>query len=81
MLLVEFLHYRNSTGDVAVDHRYSPERDQSVVKRSDKRKLRLTLGQINQLRKQSEAHEFEMESELEFVKQMYGQPPAEPAPQ
>jgi hypothetical protein len=80
MLLVEFLHYRDSSGDVGIDHRYSPERDQSVVKRSDKRKLRLTLGQINQLRKQSEAHEFEKESEVEFIKQMYGPPPAEEQP-
>ena len=74
MLLVEFLNYRNDTNEVAIDHRYSPERDGSVVKRSDKRKLRLTLRQINQLRKQSEAHDFEKESEVEFVRQMYGQP-------
>jgi hypothetical protein len=78
MLLVEFLNYKNDSAEPGIDHRYSPERDQSMVKRSDKRKLRLTLGQINQLRKQSEAHEFEKESEVEFVKQMYGQP-AQPA--
>lgn len=74
MLLVEFLHYKNNSTNTGIDHRYSPERDESPVQRSDKRKLRLTLGQINQLRKQSEAHEFEKESEVEFVKQMYGQP-------
>ena len=62
---------------MSVDHRYSNERDSSVVKKSDKRKIKLTLRQINQLRQQSEAHEFEEESEKEFVRQMYGQPPAQ----
>jgi hypothetical protein len=52
-----------------------------VVKQKDTRKIRLTLRQINQLRQQSEAHEFESESEQEFVRQMYGQPPAEATPQ
>ena len=61
---------------MSVDHRYSNERDSSVLKKDDKRKIRLTLRQINQLRQQSEAHEFEEESEKEFVRQMYGQPPA-----
>jgi hypothetical protein len=37
------------------------------------------LGQINQLRKTSEAHILEQEQELQFVKIMYGAPP--PAPQ
>ena len=74
MLLIEFMHVKDSTGEFGKDHRYSPERDQSVLKKSDKRKLRLTLRQINQLRRQSEAHEFEHESELGFIRQMYGQP-------
>ena len=68
------MHVKDSTGEFGNDHRYSPERDQSVLKKSDKRKLRLTLRQINQLRRQSEAHEFEHESELGFIRQMYGQP-------
>jgi hypothetical protein len=45
-----------------------------VVKKSDTRKIRLTLRQINQLRQQSEAHEFEEQSEQEFIRQMYGTP-------
>jgi hypothetical protein len=44
------------------------------MKKSDTRKIRLTLRQINQLRHQTEAHEFEQESEAEFIKQMYGTP-------
>jgi hypothetical protein len=81
MLLIEFMHVKDSTGEFGNDHRYSPERDQSVLKKSDKRKLRLTLRQINQLRRQSEAHEFEHESELGFIRQMYGQPAQEATPE
>lgn len=79
MLLLEFIHFNDKTNDLSVDLRYRPEDDESVVKRRDTRKLKLTLRQINQLRHQTEAHEFETESELEFIRQMYGQPPAEPA--
>lgn len=77
MLLLEFLYFNEKNSDMSVDHRYSNERDSSVLEKNDKRKIRLTLRQINQLRQQSEAHEFEEESEKEFVRQMYGQPPAQ----
>ncbi len=63
------------------DRRYDSSKDSDVIKKSDKRKIRLTLGQINRLRMASESHESELESELEFVRQMYAQPPAEAAPQ
>jgi len=79
MLLREFIYFKDSTNDFAVDQRYSNDRDSSVVEKDDTRKIRLTLKQINLLRTQSEAHEFEEESELEFIRQMYGQPPAEAA--
>ena len=81
MLLLEFLYFNDNNNDFAVDRRYFNERDKSVVKQKDTRKIRLTLRQINQLRQQSEAHEFESASEQEFVRQMYGQPPAEATPQ
>lgn len=74
MLLCEFFYFNNNTNDFAVDRRYDNSEDKSVLKRSDTRKTRLTLRQINKLRMQSEAHEYERESELEFVKQMYGTP-------
>lgn len=79
MLLLEFIHFNDRTNDLSVDMRYRPEDDESVVNRRDTRKLKLTLRQINQLRHQTEAHEFEKQSEREFIRQMYGQPPAEPA--
>jgi hypothetical protein len=74
MLLLEFLYFNDNNNDFAVDRRYNNAKDSSVVKKSDTRKLRLTLRQINQLRQQSEAHEFEEQSEQEFIRQMYGTP-------
>ena len=74
MLLLEFLYFNDNNNDFAVDRRYENEKDYSVVKKSDTRKIRLTLRQINQLRQQSEAHEFEEQSEQEFIRQMYGTP-------
>jgi hypothetical protein len=77
MLLLEFLYFNDKNNDYAVDRRYENEDDKSVLKKSDTRKIRLTLRQINQLRMQSEAHEYEKESELDFIRQMYGTPAGE----
>jgi len=77
MKLMEFFYFDDQKMDYAVDHRYDSNKDISVVEKSDTRKVRLTLRQINQLRKQSEAHEFEQAAELEFIQGMYGQPTAE----
>jgi hypothetical protein len=74
MFLREFIYFNDNINDFATDQRYSNERDSSVLNRKDTRKLRLTLRQINQLRMQTEAHNFEKKSELEFIKQMYGTP-------
>ena len=79
MLLREFIYFNDSNNDFAVDRRYDNAKDSSVLKKGDTRKVRLTLRQINQLRLQSEAHEAEHNSELEFIQQMYAKP-AEPAP-
>lgn len=79
MLLREFFSFNDNINDFSVDRRYENADDKSVLKRGDTRKTRLTLRQINQLRMQSEAHEYERESELEFVKQMYGTPVEAPA--
>jgi hypothetical protein len=48
------------------------------MKKDDTRKTKLTLKQINELRKASEQHILEQEKELEFVEQMY-KAPAQPA--
>lgn len=72
MLLKEFFYFNDNTNDFSMDHRYDPTKDKSVIEKDDTRKIRLTLRQINSLRHQTEAHEFEHESELEFIRQMYG---------
>jgi hypothetical protein len=74
MLLNEFFYFNEKNNDFANDRRYDSGRDQSVVKRDDTRKIRLTLRQVNQLRLAAEAHEVERQSELDFVRQMYGTP-------
>lgn len=79
MLLNEFIYFSNSTNEISNDRRYDNNNDKDVVKKSDKRKVKLTLSQINKLRMASESHEAEKESELGFIKQMYGQPPQEAA--
>jgi hypothetical protein len=74
MLLLEFFYFNDSNNDFANDRRYDNKRDSSVVEKSDTRKIRLTLRQINQLRLQSEAHEAEHASESSFIQRMYGTP-------
>ncbi len=79
MILRELFYIDPDTRAQANDLRYTPDRDSSIVKRSDTRKTRLTLGQINELRKSSEAHILEQEAELEFIHSMYMTPAAPPA--
>lgn len=79
MLLREFFYFNDDTNDFAIDRRYDSSRDSSVMKKGDTRKIKLTLRDINLLRQQSEAHDFEKESEQEFIKQMYGAPAGEEA--
>ena len=53
--------------------------DNSQTTMDSLRKTRLTLRQINKLRLQSESHQLEQKSELEFIRQMYGTPVGEEA--
>ena len=78
MILRELFYIDPDTRQVANDLRYDADRDKSRVTRGDTRKTRLTLRQINELRKASEAHILEQENELTFIKNMYANP--EPAP-
>lgn len=79
MILRELFYIDPNTRHVANDMRYDAMRDQSHLHRTDTRKTRLTLKQINELRKSSEAHILEQETELNFIHLMYAKPP-EPAP-
>ncbi len=80
MILRELFYADNDMKAVATDLRYDPSRDDVMV-RDDTRKTRLTLEQINELRKASEAHILEQEKELEFIEAMYKTPeqPVTPA--
>ena len=79
MLLNEFFYFNEKNNDFAQDRRYESSRDRSIIDKKDTRKIRLTLRQINQLRLQSEAHQLESQSELDFIRQMYGTPVGEEA--
>ena len=79
MILRELFYIDADTRRISNDLRYEPGRDQSQMYSRDTRKTRLTLRQINELRKSSEAHILEQEGELEFIHTMYATPAAPPA--
>lgn len=79
MILRELFLADKSKDAKAVEKRYNPANDKSVVKKDDTRKTRLSLKQINELRKATEQHIIEQEKELEFVQQMYQAPEAQQA--
>ena len=72
MILRELFYFDKQTIEPIEDKSYDPTDDESIVKRDDTRKTRLTLRQINKARKASEVHAEEQEKELDFVRQMYG---------
>jgi hypothetical protein len=76
MILRELFYIDPDTHRQANDMRYAPDRDITTLHRKDTRKTRLTLRQINELRKSSEAHILEQEREMEFITSMYMQPVA-----
>lgn len=79
MILRELFYIDPDTRRTANDLRYDADRDNATMHRKDTRKTRLTLRQINELRKSSEAHILEQERELEFIEAMYKVPEAPPA--
>ena len=60
----------------AVDDMQDLSQDGSVLKYEDARKTRLTLAQINRLRKMNDMRALEHEQEMSFVRKMYAPPPA-----
>lgn len=79
MILRELFYIDPDTKQAPGDLRYDADRDSSQMYRDDTRKTRLTLKQINELRKASEAHFLEQESELGFINSMYMTPVVPPA--
>jgi hypothetical protein len=79
MILRELFYADKDMKAISNDMRYDSSRDSTALKRKDTRKTRLTLRQINELRKASEQHILEQEKELGFVTDMYKTPAAPPA--
>jgi hypothetical protein len=79
MILRELFYIDPNTRRTANDLRYDADRDNATLHRDDTRKTRLTLRQINELRKSSEAHILEQERELQFINDMYQLPLEQPA--
>lgn len=78
MILRELFYFNRETADIEQDDRYMNYRDTDVLDDSDSRKTRLTLGQINELRRASDQHIKETQAEMDFIARMYATP-AEPA--
>jgi len=78
MILRELFYFNREESDMQQDDLFMADRDSSQMDLDDTRKVRLTLGQINELRRASEQHIKETEQELEFISRMYAAP-AEPA--
>jgi hypothetical protein len=72
MILKELFYFDDKTLEPTEDNRYDSSNDDSVIKPSDSRKSKLTLKDINKVRKASDQHKIEQEEDLNFVKQMYG---------
>ena len=72
MQLRELFYFDKDTLEPKEDKGYDPSYDDSIISKDDTRKTRLTLRQINKIRKASELHKEEQEKDLDFVRQMYG---------
>lgn len=72
MILRELFYFDKDTLEYTDDNRYEPENDDSPLDFDDTRKTRLTLKQINRIRKASDLHNEEKKKDLEFIRQMYG---------
>lgn len=80
MILRELFYFNKEDSNLQQDDdRYDSKKDHNVLKRDDTRKIRLTLKQINQLRRASDQHYLDIERDSESISKMYAQPPAEPA--
>lgn len=79
MILRELFYFNRETADNEQDDRFMTYRDTEVLDDSDTRKTRLSLGQINELRRASDQHIKETQAEMDFIARMYAAPPPEAA--
>jgi hypothetical protein len=64
----------NELFDKPVPEFQDQSHDNTTLKYEDSRKTRLTLGQINRLRKMNDMRSLEHEQEMSFVRKMYAPP-------
>lgn len=74
MILRELFYFNRETADSEQDNSYMAYRDTTELTIDDTRKTKLTLGQINELRKASDQHIKEQQAEMEFISRMYATP-------
>lgn len=79
MLLREFIYFDKKQLEMRDDPRYNSNKDTSVINHDDLRKVKLTLGMLNDLRKAGDVREKERKEELGLVRKMYAAPPPEAA--
>jgi len=72
MLLNEFWH---KDADAYQDL----SQDNSQTQKGDLRKSRLTLRQLNKLRKMNDVRKYEFKEKLKLIRKQYAPPPAAPA--
>ena len=72
MLLNEFYHKE-------ADAYQDLSQDNSQTQKGDLRKSRLTLRQLNKLRKMNDVRKYEFKEKLKLVRKQYAPPPAAPA--
>jgi hypothetical protein len=77
MLLREFIYFDRKQAEMIDDQRYNSDNDISVFGSDDLRKVKLTLGMINDLRKAGDAREKETKEELALTRRMYAAPAPE----
>lgn len=77
MILRELFYFNRESADMEQDDNYMAYRDTTELELDDTRKTKLTLGQINELRRASDQHIKEQQAEMEFISRMYATP-AEP---
>ena len=74
MILRELFYFNKDTAESEQDNSYMAYRDTTEMGLDDTRKTKLTLGQINELRKASDQHIKEQQAEIEFISRMYATP-------
>lgn len=70
---MKLFELNNNDGKNNLKDFYDPEQDKSIIVQGSTRKSKLTLGQINGLRKMYDAKKFEKSKMIEKIKAQYGQ--------